>query len=189
MDNQTKDIIEMLNSLYTMVNESRAMPMAAGKCIVEKEPVLTLIDEIRANLPQTIATANRLVEKRDEFIATAKREAEAMRKSAEDNAKKLVEEQEVVRAANAKASAIISDAENKSAALKRVTTDYVNDLMGNAAKQLGEALGQVQQLNKNFNNLMQPAEPAPLEPIKTAPAPAPEKKKSMVSRISMDDAE
>lgn len=187
MDNQTKDIIEMLNSLYTMVNESRAMPMAAGKCIVEKEPILALVDEIRASLPQTIATANRLVATRDEFISNAKHEAEAMRKSAEDKAKALVEEQEIVRAANAKASAIISDAENKSATLKRLTSDYVNDLMGNAAKQLGEALSQVQQINKNFNNLMQPAEPAPLEPIKTAPAP--EKKKGMVSRISMDDAE
>lgn len=187
MDNQTKDIIEMLNSLYTMVNESRAMPMSPGKCIVEKEPVLAFIDEIRASLPQTIAAANRLVATRDEFISNAKHEAEAMRKSAEDKAKALVEEQEVVRAANAKASAIISDAENKSATLKRLTSDYVNDLMGNAAKQLGDALNQVQQVSRNFNNLMQTTEIKSAEPaVKAAPAP---EKKGMVSRISMDDTE
>lgn len=187
MDNQTKDIIEMLNSLYTMVNESRTMPMAAGKCIVEKEPMLALVDEIRASLPQTIATANRLVATRDEFISNAKHEAEAMRKSAEDNARKLVEEQEIVRAANERATAIISDAEKKSATLKRLTSDYVNDLMGTAARQLGDALNQVQQVSKSFNKLMPTAE-SPAEPAVKA-EPAPEKRKGMVSRISMDDAD
>ena len=67
-----------------MVTEAWGLPLGAEKCVIERDKVLDIIDEIKAQFPQELAEAKRLVSARDEFISSAKREAEAMRKSAEE---------------------------------------------------------------------------------------------------------
>ena len=99
------DVIELLDILYGMVTEAWGVPLGNDKCIIEREKAIDIISEIKANLPSSIAEAQRLVSARDEFIGNAKREAEALRKSAEEQARAMIEEQEVIRTARAKACA------------------------------------------------------------------------------------
>ena len=115
------DIIEMLDVLYGMVTEAWSVPLGNDKCIIEREKAIEIINEIKANLPTAIAEAQRLVAARDEFIGNAKREAEALRKNAEEQAHLMIEEQEVVRVARARSSEMIAAAENKSKELLRQT--------------------------------------------------------------------
>ena len=93
------DIIELLDILYGMVNEAWGVPLGNDKCIIEREKAIDIINDIKAALPTSIAESKRLVAARDEFIGNAKREAESLRKSAEEQAAQLVDEQEIVRAA------------------------------------------------------------------------------------------
>ena len=80
MDNEVLELVEML---YTMIAEAWGVPLGNDKCIVEREKVLSLLDEIKAQLPVELAEAKRLVSARDEFISGAKREADSIRKAAE----------------------------------------------------------------------------------------------------------
>ena len=89
MDN---DVIELLDILYGMISEAYRVPLGNDRCIIEREKAIEIINEIKANLPSSLAESKRLVAARDEFIGNAKKEAEALRKSAEEKAKKLVEE-------------------------------------------------------------------------------------------------
>ena len=106
------DIIELLDILYGMVNEAWSVPLGNDKCIIEREKAIEIINEIKVNLPTAIAEAQRLVSARDEFIGNAKREAEAMRKNAEEQARIMIEEQEIVRVARAKSNEMITSAED-----------------------------------------------------------------------------
>ena len=47
-DRTTEDII---GALYDLVQDARSMPLAADKCIVERDKVLDMLDEIIAQLP------------------------------------------------------------------------------------------------------------------------------------------
>ena len=89
MDNN--DVIELLDILYGMVTEAWGVPLGNDKCIIEREKAIEIINDIKASLPTALAEAKRLVAARDEFIGNAKREAEALRKSAEDKARSMVE--------------------------------------------------------------------------------------------------
>lgn len=80
------------------------MPLGNDKCIVERDKVLNMIEDIKAQLPVELSEAKRLVSARDEFIGNAKREAESIRRAAEEKARALVEEQEIVRIARARSS-------------------------------------------------------------------------------------
>jgi len=156
MGNSVQELLEML---YETIREARGFPLVAEKCVIERDKALDLLDEIRAKFPTELAEAKRLVDARAEFIANAKREAETIRKAAEERAKQLVNEQEITRAAKEKSSSMISAAEKTSAELRRVANEYVDDAMKRTEDALAQALGEIKNSRSSFrtavNNLAQ----------------------------------
>ena len=138
------DVIELLDGLYSMIAEAWGVPLGNDKCIIEREKALDIINEVKAAMHSSLAEAKRLVAARDEFIGNAKKEAEALRKSSEEKAKAMVEEQEVIRVARRKSAEMISSAEAKSAELRRVAGDYVDDVMRRAEESLRASLETIQ---------------------------------------------
>ena len=157
MDN-SNDIIELLDILYGMVNEAWGVPLGNDKCIIEREKAIDIINDIKAALPTSIAESKRLVAARDEFIGNAKREAESLRKSAEEQAAQLVDEQEIVRTAKEKSSQMLSDAEKKTSELRRLASAYVDDIMRKAEESLNDALLTVRQTQNAFKANVNEAE-------------------------------
>ena len=152
MDNEN-DVIQLLDILYGMVTEAWGVPLGNDKCIIEREKAIEIINDIKASLPTSIAEAHRLVSARDEFIGNAKREAEALRKSAEEKAKQMVEDQEVVRVAKARSAEMIASAEAKSKELRRVASEYVDGIMRQTEENMKQALSTIQTAHGSFNAL------------------------------------
>ena len=46
-----RNIEDIIGALYDLVQDARAMPLAADKCILERDKVLDMLDEIIAQLP------------------------------------------------------------------------------------------------------------------------------------------
>ena len=147
MENEVLELVEML---YTMVTEAWGVPLGNEKCIVERDKVLNLLDEIKAQLPSEVAEARRLVNARDEFINNAKREAESIRKSAEASAREMVEEQEIVRAARTRSNELLTQAESRTKELYRVANEYVDDALRRTEEAINSALSEVRQSRSNF---------------------------------------
>ena len=64
-DRNSEDII---GALYDMVQDARSMPLAADKCILERDKVLDMLDEIIAQLPAELKQSRTIVESRNELI-------------------------------------------------------------------------------------------------------------------------
>lgn len=92
MSEKNVEVMELIETLYSMVTEAWGVPLGNDKCIVERENVLEILNEIKTRIPVELAEAKRLVSARDEFIGNAKREAESIRKNAEDKARAMLEE-------------------------------------------------------------------------------------------------
>ncbi len=166
-----RDVLELLDMLYAMVTDAWGVPLGNDKCIIEREKAVELINDIKASLPSSVAEAQRLVEARDEFIGNAKREAEALRKNAEEQARMMVEEQEIVRVAKAKSSEMLSSAETKSKELRRVASQYVDDIIRQTVENLNSALNTVQMAQSSFRSLGGVKERAAQPQQQTQPAP------------------
>ena len=150
MGNNVQELLDMLRS---MVTEAWGLPLGAEKCVIERDKALDLLDEINAQLPTELSEAQRLVSARNEFIANAKREAESIRKVAEDRARQLVDEQEIVRAARERSNNLISAAESKSNELRRVANDYADDALRRTEEAIAEALNEVRQSRTRFKSV------------------------------------
>ena len=139
--------------LYNMITDAWGLPLGAEKCVIERDKVLDLLDEIKAQLPTELAEAKRLVAARTEFVNNAKREADSIRKVAEDRARQMVDQQEIVHSAKIKANSIVTSAEEKSAELRRVANDYADDLLRRTEEAVTAALNEVRQSRTRFRNV------------------------------------
>lgn len=146
------DVLELIEMLYTMVTEAWGVPLGNEKCIVERDKVLNLLDEIKAQLPTELAEAKRLVSARDEFINSARANADTIRKTAEDRARELVEEQEIVRASKLRSNEILTAAESRTRELYRVANSYVDDALRRTEEAINSALSEVKQSRANFRS-------------------------------------
>ena len=61
MDNE---VMELIDELYSMVSEAWGVPLGNDKCIVERDKVLNMIEDIKAQLPVELSEAKRLVSAR-----------------------------------------------------------------------------------------------------------------------------
>ena len=147
---ETNNVMDLVEMLYTMVSEAWGVPLGNDKCLLEREKVLNLLDEIKAQIPVEVAEAKRLVSARDEFISNAKREAESIRRAAEDRARTLVDEQEVVRVAKARGMELMNTAETKSRELRRAANEYVDDAMRRTEEAVSAALDEIRQSRTRF---------------------------------------
>ena len=126
MDNE---VMELIDQLYTMVSEAWGVPLGNEKCIVERDQVLEILDEIKTAMPVELSEAKRLVSARDEFINNAKREAEGIRNQAEERARALVDDQEIVRIAKARSNEMLASTQAKADALRRASSQFCDEAL------------------------------------------------------------
>jgi len=146
-------IPELLEMLHSMISEAWGLPLGAEKCVIERDKALDLLDEIRAAFPTEIAEAKRLLDARADFINNAKREAEAIRRTAEERARQLIDEQEIMRISRAKSHEMISYAESSTTELRRVANEYVDDAMQRTEEALAAALGEIRESRARFRQV------------------------------------
>ena len=46
-----QNIDEIISALYDLIQDARALPLGADKCIIERDKALDLLDEIIAQMP------------------------------------------------------------------------------------------------------------------------------------------
>lgn len=145
-------IDELVNMLYDMVSEAWALPFGAEKCLLEREKVLDLIDEIRVNLPKDLEQARTIVDNRNEILSLAKKEADAIKLAAEERARHLVAEDEIVITSKQKAADIMAVAEAKSKELRRAANDYAEDTLRRLEGVIEQALNETRDSRKQFKS-------------------------------------
>ena len=90
-----QNIEDIISTLYDLIQDARAMPLASDKCIVERDKVLDMLDEIIAQMPVELKQARTIVESRNELIGQARREAEAVIRDAQEKADQMVKQEAI----------------------------------------------------------------------------------------------
>ena len=157
-------IPELLQMLYDMIKDAWKLPLGTDKCVIEQDKALDLIDEITAQFPTEIHEAQRLVNARAEFINSARREAETVRRTAEERARQLIDEQEIIRIARERSRDMLATAEANTTELRRVANEYVDDVMKRTEDALAAALDEIRQSRSKFKlaarSISAPPQPA-----------------------------
>src|SRR6185295_16121493 len=104
------DSLHLIDRLEEMVAEGRRMPIGAG-VVVDRRRLLDLVDQMRAALPNEIREAGDVLQRRDEVLERADEEAKIKLRRAQEQVDDILENESIVRAAQARADMLVREAE------------------------------------------------------------------------------
>jgi cell division septum initiation protein DivIVA len=82
-------LYETVDELSRVIENARSVPMS-GSCMVPRDQLLDLLDDLRENLPDEVHAAGAIVEQRTEILEQAQAEAEQLTGRTRDEADRLV---------------------------------------------------------------------------------------------------
>ena len=153
MNEQTLE--DIISALYDMVQDARALPLGADKCILERDKVLDMLDEIISQLPVELKQARTIVESRNELIGQARREAEALISQAQEKADKMVEEEAIYQEAKRQCQEMVINTQTKMAELRKVSNDYMDDALRRTEEAIAMSLEDVRDTRMKFKLLVE----------------------------------
>ena len=156
MNEQTME--DVISALYDMVQDARAVPLAADKCVVERDKVLDMLDEIIAQLPVELKQARTIVESRNELISQARREAELLVKQATEKAEKMITEEAIYQETLQKCREMVEQTQNRMAELRRVSNEYMDDALRRTEESIAQSLSEVRETRVKFRALTEAQE-------------------------------
>ena len=154
-DHNTEDII---GALYDMVQDARSMPLAADKCILERDKVLDMLDEIIAQLPAELKQSRTIVESRNELIGQARREAENILREAQEKAKEMVTKEAVYAEAKKRSEELIAQTQNKIGQLRKAGNEYMDESLRQTEEAISQALAEVRETRMKFRTVTEAQE-------------------------------
>lgn len=136
-------INENLDLIDDILDGAWTVPLSGGRCVVDIDKVREALDDIRLNMPSEIKQAKMIVADRKQIIDDARKEADSVVKIAEERAKKLVDNSEIVRQSQERAKEIVTQTNNQTRELKRATSEFIENALRNTEESLASALQQM----------------------------------------------
>lgn len=168
----TNDVNRLIDMLYERVEEAKAPALKPNLSMVDRDEILDLLDELRAQLPVEIKRAQELLAAREKFVEEAKRDVERMMRQAELEARTKVSDSEVLYAAKEKARQIIAQAEDRSRKLYQVANEYAEDALARTEEAVQAALDEVKESRMRFRTASAAKMQEQREKLEEKPAPA-----------------
>ena len=147
-----QDVTRLIDMLYEKVEDAKAPALKPNMSMVDRDEILDLLDELRAQLPVELRRAKELLSAREKFVEDAKRDVDRMMRQAELEAKSKVSESEVLSAAREKSRAMIAHAEERCRRMYQVTNEYTEDALARAEEAMQMALDEGKQSRVNFRS-------------------------------------
>ncbi len=151
-------IEDIISALYDLVQDARALPLGADKCILERDKVLDMLDEIIAALPGELKQSRAIVESRNELIGQARREAETIVRQAQQKANELVEQEAIYIEAKRQCQQMFDNTQNRISELKKASNAYMDDALRRTEEAIALSLGEVRETRVKFRSLTQGGE-------------------------------
>ena len=149
-DRNSEDII---GALYDMVQEARSMPLAADKCILERDKVLDMLDEIIAQLPAELKQSRTIVESRNELISQARREAESIVRQAQEQSKQMVTKEAIYVEAKKRSEELVGQTQAKIEQLRKAGNAYMDDSLRQTEEVVSKALAEIRETRMKFRTV------------------------------------
>lgn len=136
------DILHLVDRLEELFNESRSIPFTHS-VVVDEDRMLDLIDQMRVSIPEEIRKAQQILAQKDRLSAQAQEEANRTLTLAREKGEQMVEQDNIVQAAQIRAEQILEQAREEVNITRREADDYVLQSLSNFELELERILNQV----------------------------------------------
>jgi hypothetical protein len=157
----TEDII---SALYDTIQDARSMPLSSDKCIIERDRVLDMLDEIIAQLPAELKQSRTIVESRNELISQARREAESIIRQAHEQAQQMVSQEAIYNEAKRRSEELAMQTQNRMAQIQRAGYTYMDETLRQSEETIMKALEDIRDTRMKFHAVIEAQNPQNPQP-------------------------
>ena len=147
-------IEDIITTLYDTIQDAKSLPLASDKCIVERDKLLDMLDEIIAQLPVELKQARTIVESRNELIGQARREAENVIREAQEKADQMVKQEAIYQEAKRQCREMVAQTQSRMAELRKASNDYMDDALRRTEEAIAISLEDVRDTRNKFKALV-----------------------------------
>ncbi|MCZ2829480.1 hypothetical protein O2W14_11600 [Modestobacter sp. VKM Ac-2986] len=136
-------LYETVDELTTVIENARSVPMSAS-CMVPRDHLLDLLDDLRENLPDEVQQAGAIVEQRTEILQQAQAEAERL------TGRTRSESEQVVATARRQREELIGTARRQRDEVLAQAQAQADDLLRQAEAEAEAIIAEARQLHEQL---------------------------------------
>lgn len=136
------DTLELIEALEDLIESAIRIPIT-GKCLLDKDELLDIIQEIRLKLPDDLKQAKWVKEERQRILSEAQKEANETLKNAEDKIIAMINENEITKRSYEKANEIEALSQKRAKELKLATNLYIEERISDVEKLMENTLAEL----------------------------------------------
>ncbi len=138
------DALELLDELEDIIDKGASVPFSA-RCILDKDELLDVLQEIKLKLPEDLKQAKWIKEERNRILQEAQTEADTLIKNAEDKIIAMVNENEITKKAIVQGNQIIEDARKNAQQVTDSSYNYADNLLETVEKVVMSSMKDLEQ--------------------------------------------
>ena len=143
---------DLILDLQNLVDNAKTVPLSGGKVMVNSDEVFEIIAQIQDAMPAEVRQAKNIVADRKQILSEANSEADNIIRAAEERKKIMLNQNEMVREAQAKAKEIVDDAKAKSAEIRKAANVYADGILKRAEESLSTQLTDIKKTRATLAN-------------------------------------
>ena len=141
---------DLILDLQNLIDNAKSVPLSGGKVMVNSDEVFEIIAQIQDAMPAEVRQAKNIVADRKQILNEANSESENIIRAAEERKKIMLNQNEMVREAQAKAKEIVDDA--KSAEFRKAANVYADGILKRAEESLTTQLTDIKKTRATLAN-------------------------------------
>ena len=142
-------IEQVIDDIYEFVESCKPATFSQAKLVVPKDNLYDLLGELRLRLPDEIKRYQKIIANRDALLADAEDQANAIRDRAREEAKQMVNENEITRQAYEQAGEIMQNAQESAETMLREANEEAESLRAGALIYTNDILAEVEKVLAN----------------------------------------
>ena len=134
-------IYRVIDKLEAYVREGTVLPLKYR--ILSEERLMEYIEKMRATLPEEVGRAKIIANNKDRIVREAQEKAQAIVSEASNAHEQLIDQNEIVRQARTTAEIVLREAEERAEKIRAGADAYASQLLADLDARLSAALGSV----------------------------------------------
>jgi hypothetical protein len=134
-------IYRVIDKLEAYVREGTVLPLKYR--ILSEERLIEFIEKMRATLPEEVGRAKIIANNKDRIVREAQEKAQAIVSEASNAHEQLIDQNEIVRQARTTAEIVLREAEERAEKIRAGADAYAAQLLADLDSRLSTALGSV----------------------------------------------
>lgn len=126
-------IVDIIDEIENYIeNDCKSALLDKDKVLVERNTLLDLLQELRDNVPEEVATYQKVISNRNAILENAKVEADTIITNANRMTEQLLDEHEIMQKAYDSANKLIDDANDRATEIVDKATNEANTMISSA---------------------------------------------------------